>query len=506
MRQDYSDDESSEEEVTNKRPQRKSRRLEESESDDEEESSPPRSKRTPTRPTRSCAVDTQRKMSSAVKSDRISEKEALADALEESEAEMLDSSDGSDEDKPASRGKRRKKADDSDDEEYDDGLFNDDDEDESSGDDSAEYESEEEVTRQSTRPQRSCAKRSTKSYKVDDADIGTADEESADEEYGPSLLISPSKNTTMPYGSPKLREKARAKRKVLTVNEESDEQNSHDKQTFFQHKWSQKQSPVKLKTTDIVCSSTHDEITMMELPKGGKPHICYVTPDRKNRHCFTLETFYRIAISMKSNVSSSSGPLQFLQPPHFRTPISDDLLDQIGSRFGRGALVIEDSALYKKMQARISGNFWGDIELDDDMDNFDSDGEYVGPHGRGVSGQSFNERLQRYIQGIMGSQDLYCCPVCYSEAYRRLGNMDDDEMIEDDATDDEGENENKEDRFSFLDDPMTILGALDNHKFEIASSFCFLLLTGVKNHLKSVHHVDVTAIQGNDLFKRFQVS
>lgn len=448
---------------------------------------------TPSRPTRRCAAATQRKLSSAVKADLISEKEALGDALEESEVEMLESSDSSESEKrPAKRNKR--KSNQSSDEEYKDGLFNDD----SSDDDVDEYESDESISR-SNRPRRSCA-RNKKSYKVNDQDIGTADEESVDENTGPSILVSPSKkNVQMPYGSPKLREKARARRKPLSKDESSDD-DSHN-QTFFQHKCAQKRSPSKLKTTNVDCPSTHDEITMMELPKG-KPHICYISPDKTTRHCFTLATFYRIAISKNS---SSQGPLQLLQPPHFRTPISDHLLDQIGSRFGRGALKVEDSLLYKKMKARSSGNFRGDIAGDDDdMDNFDSDGEYIG-NGQGSDVQNFDQRFQRYIQTFMGSADVYCCPLCYIEGYRRLGNMNDDEMINDDATDDEEGNEQEEDRFSFLDDPMTILGALDHQAFVIASTFCFRLLSGLKNHLRSVHHVDLKVIEGNDLFKRFQV-
>jgi hypothetical protein len=510
---DASEDSEEEEEEVVKKPKRsvrtaaRSRRNIKEDSDDGDSSvdQQPRSNGTPSRPTRRCAAATQLKMSSAVKSDLKSEKEALGSALEESEAEMLNSSDDSSESekRPTKRSKKRK-ANDSSDEEYEEGLFNDD----SSENDSEEYQSDdsdEGVARKSKRPQRSCA-RNKKSYKVTEQDLGTADEESADEDTGPSILISPSKNSAMPYGSPKLREKARARRRPLVKDDESSDDDSH-KQTYFQHKCAQKKSPSKLKTTSIDCPSKYDEITMMELPKG-EPHICYVTPDNKNRHCFTLETMYRIAISKRSETSallSSSGPLQFLQPPHFRTSISDDLLDQIASRFGRLSLVIEDSSLYKKMKARSSGNFRGDIDLDDDMDNFDSDGEYVGPHRQGRNGQNFDERFQRYIQSWMGSQDIYCCPLCYNEASRRQGNMDDDEIVEDDASDDEGNNDQKEDRFSFLDDPMTILGCLDGQEFAVASTFCFRLLTGVKNHLRSIHHVDLTVIQGNDLFKRFQV-
>ena len=92
----------------------------------------------------------------------------------------------------------------------------------------------------------------------------------------------------------------------------------------------------------------------------------------------------------------------------------------------------------------------------------------------------------------------------FSQSQLLVNNEGDEEMIQDDASEDDGE-EMKEDRFSFLDDPMTILGSVDNHKFAVASKFCFRLLSGVKTHLKSVHHVDVTVVEGNDLYKKFQV-
>jgi hypothetical protein len=248
---------------------------------------------------------------------------------------------------------------------------------------------------------------------------------------------------------------------------------------------------------------------MMKLPKD-KPHVCYIAPDGETRHCFTLETLYRIAIFAPKNIDDNNNnapeQLQFLQPPHFRSPMEDDMIDQIGSRFGRGALVIENSTLYKKMKQRSWGGSVGFADaLDDEMDEFDSDGEYTG--GTGGVGQNFNDRFQRYVQNLMGSQDVYCCPVCYIEADRRLGNMGDEEIAEDDPSDDvDNANTEHVDRFSFLDDPLTILGHLDHQTFEIASTFCFRLLSGVKNHLKAVHGVNLKEIEGNDLFKRFQVS
>ncbi|KAL3787266.1 hypothetical protein HJC23_004140 [Cyclotella cryptica] len=488
-------------------------------------------------------------MNDAVRAERMTEKEALGGVLEESEAEMLDSEDdggGGDDGRGSSdddeevrfrRGgavngrdkkKKKNKYDEDDDYNEKDGLFNDDSSEEEE-DDGEDYESDEGLT--NSRPLRRSTRNNTKSYvDVDEQDIGTADEDSGDEDTGPSILVSPAKNNRsgiMSYGSPKLRGKARASKKPLSLEEDSgeedntsdrsDDDDSNHNLTYFQHKCTQKQSPTKLKTTTICCPSKIDEITMMPLP-AGKPHICFVSPDGNTRHCFTLETFYRIAISAKTSdgqntLASDDSRLQFLQPPHFRTPISDDLLDQIASRFGRGALIIENSTLYKKMKQRSTGGFRGDVDVEDEMEEmFDSDGEYVGPGGRGGSGggQNFDERFRRYVQNLMGSQDVYCCPLCYNEAYRRLGNMGHDEMIEDDASDEDDEddgdvNDKKEDRFSFLDDPMTILGHLDHQEFEIASTFCFRLLIGVKNHLRSVHLVDLSVLEGNDLFKRFQI-
>merc|ERR1719356_135002 len=77
----------------------------------------------------------------------------------------------------------------------------------------------------------------------------------------------------------------------------------------------------------------------------------------------------------------------------------------------------------------------------------------------------------------------------------------DEEMWEDDDT----SVDSSEERFSFLDDPLTILGSLDNNKFKVASFFCFRLLSGVKRHMKVVHGINLKDVQGNDLFKRFQV-
>ncbi|KAL7438683.1 hypothetical protein ACHAXM_006566 [Skeletonema potamos] len=381
--------------------------------------------------------------------------------------------------------------------------------------------------RRSTRKQNRGGKKKPNYTEIDEEDIGTADEGTSDEEKGPSILTSPTTKSSGSYGSPAARKRARAGmggRTPLDLREDGSSNEDDDKEFKPTSKNCKEASTTRKRrpymdssdsdnsdeqesptphssglTSHINCSSLIDDITMMNLPKN-KPHVCYIAPDGKSRHCFTLDTLYRIAISAKGDGDSAKKDvLTFMQPPHFRSPMEDDLIDQIASRFGRSALVIENSAVYKK----IKGGRLGSSNLDE-LDEFDEDGNFVGDGGEG-NGVNFQDRFNRFITTLMGSSDVYCCPLCYIEADRRLGYHDDDEMIEDDESGDEQVDDSQVDRFAFVDDPLTILGHLDSDAFEVAATFCFRLLSGLKQHLKVVHGVNLSDIEGNDLFKRFQV-
>ncbi|KAL7469988.1 hypothetical protein ACHAXS_010227, partial [Conticribra weissflogii] len=453
--------------------------------------------------------------------------------------------------------KHNKYDDDEDYSEGDDGLNSDGSDDDDDMDEN-DLDDDDELFRNSRcrRTTRSTRDRTKRSYQeADEEEFGTADESSSDEKTAPSLITSPQRKISrgMSHRSPWARATAlnvncsddsdsneqdrtkatkrknsssinkSKKRKVGSdrENEYSDDGDANEncsddneiigtpKRKLAKSKTTTAHSPSAAIVASMSCPSTHDGITMMKLPKN-KPHICYISPDGGTRHCFTIDTLYRIAISRKdnhdTNFSAGTQKLQFLQPPHFRSPMEDDLIDQIASRFGRSALIIEKSNIYKKLTRRgwTSNIDPGDFE--DEMDDFDDDGEYVGGMGGDGNhhGLNFDERFQNYLKNLMGNTDLYCCPLCYIEADRRLGNHGDEEMEADDDSDEEGD-DTAVDRFSFIDDPLTILESLDS-TFKTASSFCFRLLSGVKSHLKNVHGVQISEISGNDLFKRFQVS
>ncbi len=248
--------------------------------------------------------------------------------------------------------------------------------------------------------------------------------------------------------------------------------------------------------TAIRCTSTHDEITMEKLPAL---HVCYLAPDGRTRHCFCLDTLYKASIMSNNRRMKETGVgvagLSFLQPPHFRTAMDDKLVDQIASRFGRSALIIEDSDVYKKQNHVLAMSSNRRIP---DHESFGIDVD--------EPEQSFRAQFDQYLNNQMGSQDIYCCPICYYEAQLRFETGEEDDDENSDLEPEENDYSMKKLTDYRKADPMSILGSLDHDEFQIAAKFCFLKVASVKAHLRSVHNVDTSGIYGNDLYKGFMVS
>jgi len=242
-----------------------------------------------------------------------------------------------------------------------------------------------------------------------------------------------------------------------------------------------------------LCSSEFDEITMQSLPKL---HVCYLAPDKKTRHCFCLQTLYKASILSGKKIRKSDGGLRFLQPPHFRTAMSDDLIDQIAARFGRQALIIEDSTVYKKDR--------NGLQIPFDHTGFDVDAVEESFQDR--IDESFQDRFNNYLNEQMGSNDIYCCPLCYCEAQRRFRGGDEEDDENSDVEEDEYEYSMENVTNYSKVDPMSILGSPDSDCFEVAASFCFKKMAQVKRHIRLVHKIDVSEVEANDFLKRFMVS
>lgn len=253
------------------------------------------------------------------------------------------------------------------------------------------------------------------------------------------------------------RKRTTTRRKIILDSSDEDSDGTDDDENENHLEGANNQTATNLsssntnsRTRQIQCDSVVDAKTAKPLPPKS-PHVCY-TDQHGDRHCYALNTMYRMAI--ENHVDGQK--LAFLQPPYFDTPMSEDLEDQIACRFGRGALDIEKSKNYRKY-------------------------------------------YERFTLGL-GRYDLYCCPICYNEADMMQGRggmaSDDDD---DSSTDEELE---AQDYFTFDDDPMTILAKVG---CKVASSFCFLKVAAVRQHLKDVHEVDFEGLKGNDLLQRFKI-
>jgi hypothetical protein len=244
------------------------------------------------------------------------------------------------------------------------------------------------------------------------------------------------------------------------------------------------------------CPSTEDAITLESLPQI---HVCYISPDGNSRQCFAIETLRQITLKSSLRVSRTAidGSQQdtFLQPPHFRTPMSADLLDQIASRFGRDALDLHGPFFNRQVIAR-SGTLNSDNYL------------AVFGESRQDYGEQFQERVTKYINGLMGSRDVYCCCLCYSEMHRRIVQLD--VKRQPGSIEESGSQSSDDEEFLKLAadskyDPMTVLGWLDNDKYAAASCFCFGKVASLKRHLREDHEVQTKGITGNDLYQRYRV-
>ena len=316
---------------------------------------------------------------------------------------------------------------------------------------------------------------------VNDNDIGTKDDSSDDDD---NFMATP---------SPTLSLKQRRHRNQTARQEDFSSSDSSDEDDPVVLQSSAHSSPNHC--TMPFCPSTHDAITQEELPAK---HICFFPPDGQSRECFALETLRTIALTSRWAASHSNPQPPttcFLQPPHFRSPMSDDILDQIASRFGRAAtnpnseyyLRTKTSAVTLAQAAQV----WSLTNNNNNNNHQDR--------------PEFWDHVDRYVRKYMGNQDVYCCPLCYIVSHQQLvcdGTTNDTPPQSTDPRSDPLHNKYPTD---FVYDPMTVLGYLDNSAFRLAATFCFVKVSQLKQHLRQDHAVDTQLVEGNEVYTRDRV-
>ena len=324
----------------------------------------------------------------------------------------------------------------------------------------------------------------TKVGHVRDEDIGSAEEEEDDEQ------------NARPMASPRLQlhheSSARAARRTFTALDDWEE-SSDDEDGV-----SSPQKRPSFEPTLPDCPSTNDAVTAEALPRK---HVCFISPDGTSRQCFALSTLHKIATStvcQQIRQDHLTGRMEqtFLQPPHFRSKMSDDLLDQIASRFGRDALQL-GGEFYKRSKTTHSENTDNEEEVVFDSDDDDDDDD---------DDEAFAKQVQNYVRDIMGSKDLYVCPLCYVVARRKYRlHKKLNVTAEATKTDDELYELYVESHGS---DPMEVMRYIDRNyvdSFTLSSSFCFPRASQVKQHIRDDHGLPTRHVDGNDLYLSFKV-
>ena len=335
---------------------------------------------------------------------------------------------------------------------------------------------------------------------VHEEDIG---EREIDDDDDSSVIVIPK-----PFGSPRLEMIEPRLHRPTRLNGRSDDSSSYSNSTMDEGDHIKNSTQMSSKSSKkmskcLRCDSTKDAVTADDLPPV---HICFFPPDNQNKQCFALETLRKIALAQPNArnlvVNGASGTIErsrteFLQPPHFRTPMSDDLLDQIASRFGRAATDVH-SEYYSRSNENDSLSTNNNTNIQ----------QTPGSAMRLAQSESIIDQLERYMRQRLGSQDIYCCPICYIVAHQRLATSEDAIRTGGSNYDDDGDSDDRDEYITdFSYDPMTVLRDIGtcHDPFRIASTFCYKKLAVLKEHLRRDHNVDTKVVEGNDIYTRFKV-
>ncbi len=245
------------------------------------------------------------------------------------------------------------------------------------------------------------------------------------------------------------------------------------------------------------CNSTHDSITKDPFPVGSD-HVCFcMGKDDNEKQCFSLETLIK--------TSKSLGKRHWLQPPHFRTKMNDEMLEQLRLKFGEHIVNFFDES-WNRSKSPSKHQMYSQHRSDE---------------------EGFDSVLNAYLYSFMGSQDLYVCPICYHMAVKAsVDHAQADDGGNGNESDDEDLHSQKED-YGWLDDldlnsadPMYTLSDLchendgdgdgDNEiaSLQTSATFCFRHIAKLKAHLKKCHGVqdELKGLSnGNDMFKRYRI-
>ena len=189
-------------------------------------------------------------------------------------------------------------------------------------------------------------------------------------------------------------------------------------------------------------------------------HIEWVSPDGKMKQCYNVQTLIKIACK--------GGKNELLQPPHFRSPMSRSLKEQIEKKFP-GII-----SKLKKSQNPNGQRLFDENDIDEEtLEN------YFQRYGDTIESVKYN-----WMSDI---GDMYVCPLCFSYLSDLLD-------IENGTSDNDDE----------MEDPLEIL---THQGIEIGAVALATKQAEMRTHLSTVHKIPkkyLTKKAGcTDVLKRF---
>ena len=302
-------------------------------------------------------------------------------------------------------------------------------------------------------------KRVARHYGKSTATTAAADEEEEEEEYGFSdsssgVSSAEGSGSDASYSVDEARRArarfARARASAEKVAKQRAD-SSHKKKRFDDD------DDVSTKAKTPSGCAIRDEITQGPLEKM---HLCWSSPDGSSKMCFNLTTLLKIGLANNNGLEARSRAARraetvftsfpFMQPPHFRSRMSEELIQQLRDKFTPKELV---TAITKLI---------GKTDHPDLQDSFSD--EYAAYQGRTMS--------------VLG--DLHVCCICWSRM---------EEKAISDEREDRGDDSGSE-KSNVDPDPMEIL-LRSSQKAPLCT---FLSKNDAVSHIRSIHRINAPTI------------
>ena len=208
----------------------------------------------------------------------------------------------------------------------------------------------------------------------------------------------------------------------------------------------------------VLCQSTEDEITCMNLTKV---HVCWTSPDGSTKACYNVRTLIELARTNNNKLR---------EPPIFRSPMLPSTLEKIKNIHGSNIFqCLANNG--NSSSSSSSPRQFGFGEYEEDSNDY----------------SDFSRLLADWRVRCLENIKLFACPICYKLREKAIT-----ESLRAALNSTKSDEEIKKANIKCFD-PMSVLKDDDDDEeenFPLARRFCFTSKERVKTHLKTLHKIE----------------